>query len=58
MQGEYEDIYSEYFVGGGTPYYISEVDDTYFLTEHRLADHGIWSFKIKNNDITEVTPLY
>ena len=58
MQGEYEDIYSEYFVGGGTPYYISEVDDTYFLTEHRLADHGIWSFKIKNNEITKVTPLY
>ena len=57
-EGDYEDIYSTYFVGGGTPYYISEVDGTYFLTEHRLKDHSIWSFKVENNQITDVTDLY
>jgi hypothetical protein len=56
--GKYEDIYSKYFIGGGTPYYISRVDDSYFLTEHRLQGHSIWSFKVKNNEITDVTSLY
>lgn len=57
-EGEYEDIYSQYFVGGGTPYYISNVDDTYFLTEHRLTDHQIWSFKVDNNKIVDVQTVY
>lgn len=56
--GNYEDIYSKYFVGGGTPYYISNVDDTYFLTEHRLTDHQIWSFKVKDNEIVDVQTIY
>ena len=54
----FEDIYSTYFVGGGTPYYISRVEDTYFLTEHRLKGHSIWSFKVKNNQITDVQTVY
>ena len=57
-KGNYEDIYAQYFIGGGTPYYISEVDGTYFLTEHRLKDHSIWSFKVEKNKITDVTALY
>ena len=57
-QGKYEDIYSEYFIGGGTPYYISNVDDTYFLTEHRLKGHSIWSFKVTDNSITDVTSIF
>ncbi len=57
-EGEYEDIYSTYFVGGGSPYYISCVGDTYFLTEHRLKDHSIWSFKVKNNEIVDVESIY
>ncbi len=57
-EGEYEDIYSEYFIGGGTPYNISCVDDTYYLTEHRLQGHSIWSFKVTDNNITDVTALY
>ncbi len=58
IKGSYEDIYSTYFVGGGTPYYMSNVGDLYFLTEHRLTDHSIWSFKITNDNIKEVTALY
>lgn len=45
-QGDYEDIYSTYFVGGGTPYYMGEIDGTWYLTEHRLINHSIWSFTI------------
>ena len=56
--GDYEDLYSTYFVGGGTPYYITCVDDTYFLTEHRLKDHSIWSFKVEKNKIIDVQSLY
>lgn len=57
-EGNYEDIYSQYFIGGGTPYNISQVEDTYFLTEHRLKDHSIWSFKVKGKEITDITSLY
>lgn len=57
-QGKYEDIYSQYFIGGGTPYNISQVDDTYYLTEHRLKDHSIWSFKVSSGEIIDVTGLY
>lgn len=58
-KGNYEEVYSQYFVGGGTPYYMSQVGDTYFLTEHRLQGHSIWSFKVDEaGNITEVTALY
>ncbi len=57
-KGKYTDIYSDYFIGGGTPYYISNVDDTYFLTEHRIKEHSIWSFKAAGKNITDVNSLY
>ena len=57
-EGEYEDIYSEYFIGGGTPYNISQVGDTYYLTEHRLKDHQIWSFNVENGDIINVQTIF
>ena len=58
MTGDYEDIYATYFVGGGTPYYISKVGDTYFLTEHRLAGHSVWSFNVVDNEIQNVISIY
>ncbi|MBR4831363.1 MAG: hypothetical protein IKZ97_01895 [Butyrivibrio sp.] len=57
-KGKYTDIYSEYFIGGGTPYYISKVDDTYFLTEHRIKGHSIWSFKADGKKISSVEAIY
>ena len=57
-KGKYEDIYAKYFVGGGTPYNISKVGDTYYLTEHRLTDHQIWSFKVEKGEIKDVTAVY
>lgn len=53
----YEDIY-HYFVGGGTPYYITLIEDTWYLTEHRLPGHSIWSFQVLDNTITDVTTVY
>lgn len=55
--GNYEDVYDN-FIGGGTPYYLSQIDDTWYLTEHRLPGHSIWSFQIQDNEITNVTSVY
>ena len=56
-QNNYEDVYS-HFIGGGTPYYITQIEDTWYLTEHRIPGHSIWSFKVKDNEITSVTTIY
>ena len=55
--GEYEDIYS-LFVGGGTPYCITMIDDTYYLCEHRIPGHSIWSFRVQNNELTDIQTLF
>ncbi len=57
INGEYEDVYDN-FVGGGTPYYITGIDGTWYLTEHRLPGHSIWSFQVTDNQITNVQTLY
>jgi len=55
---KYTDIYS-YFVGGGTPYYMGEIDGKYYLTEHRLIGHSIWAFDIGDDGIpVNVEALY
>ena len=57
--GKYTDLYQEYFVGGGTPYYLGCIDGTFYLTEHRLQDHAIWQFHISNqNTLSDVLSLY
>lgn len=56
-EGMYEDVY-HYFVGGGTPYYITVIDDTYYLTEHRLPGHSVWRFDVADNEIIEVESVY
>ncbi|MGN0365465.1 MAG: hypothetical protein ACI4E5_05935 [Suilimivivens sp.] len=55
--GKYEDVYSN-FIGGGTPYYITQIDNIWYLTEHRIPGHSIWSFRVEGNTITNVTPIY
>ena len=58
-EGNYEDIYKQYFIGGGTPYYITHIADTYYLTEHRIPGHSIWSFKVDSDGLpTDVTTVY
>ena len=56
--GEYTDIYAN-FVGGGTPYYLGKIEDRYYLTEHRIPGHSIWSFDIDDNGLpTDVVAVY
>lgn len=57
VQNDYEDIYSS-FIGGGTPYYITQIDDRYYLTEHRLPGHSIWSFQVQNDELCNVEAVY
>lgn len=57
-EGKYTDIYS-YFVGGGTPYYMGCIDGRYYLTEHRLPGHSIWSFDIGDDHMpADVRAIY
>lgn len=57
-KGKYTDIYS-YFVGGGTPYYMGEIDGRYYLTEHRIPGHSVWSFDIgEDGNPVNVTAVY
>lgn len=57
MNGDYEDIY-EYFIGGGTPYYMTQIDNEWYLTEHRLPGHALWRFRVTDNEITDVEAVY
>ena len=57
MDGRFEDIY-EYFIGGGTPYYITQIDNGWYLTEHRLPGHSLWRFQVTDNEITDVEAVY
>lgn len=57
MDGRFEDIY-EYFIGGGTPYYITQIDNSWYLTEHRLPGHSLWRFQVADNEITDVEAVY
>lgn len=56
-KGNYEDVYSN-FIGGGTPYYITQIEDTFYLTEHRLPGYSVWSFQVTDNEITNVKSVY
>ncbi len=55
--GNYEDIY-DHFIGGGTPYYISQIDNTYYLTEHRIPGHALWKFDITEDGVENVEAVY
>ena len=55
--GNYEDIYDS-FIGGGTPYYMTRIDDFWYLTEHRIPGHSIWQFRVQDNSLTDITALY
>ncbi|MDE6406485.1 MAG: hypothetical protein K2M20_12645 [Lachnospiraceae bacterium] len=55
--GKYEDIY-ENFIGGGTPYYITQIDNAYYLTEHRIPGHAVWKFDITKDGVSGVEAVY
>lgn len=55
--GDYEDVYAN-FIGGGTPYYITKVDNACYLTEHRIPGHSVWKFEITKEGIKNVEAVY
>ncbi|MCR5503918.1 MAG: hypothetical protein K6F53_13020 [Lachnospiraceae bacterium] len=57
MNGDYEDVYDR-FIGGGTPYYLTPINGRYYLTEHRIPGHSVWSFGIRNGEIEDVKAVY
>lgn len=57
IDGKYEDVY-DHFIGGGTPYYVTFIDNNYYLTEHRIPGHSVWKFKITDGSISDVEAVY
>ena len=55
--GIYEDIYS-HFIGGGTPYNMTQIEGRWYLTEQRIPGRHIWSFSIADNMIEDVKWIY
>lgn len=55
--GNYEDIYHN-FIGGGKPYYITRINNSYYLTEHRLPGHAVWKFNITKDGVADVEAIY
>ena len=56
--GSCEEIYERYFVGGGTPYFMTCIDECWYLTEHRLPGHSLWRFQVSGGEISDVELLY
>lgn len=55
--GNYEDVYAN-FIGGGTPYYVTLIDNSYYLTEHRIPGHAVWKFDITDDGVKNVEAVY
>jgi len=55
--GNYEDIYADFGLSGGTPYYINEIEGKYYMTHHRTSENVI-AFDIRENAIENVEILY
>lgn len=55
--GIYEDIYNQFGISGGTPYYITQIDGMYYMTHHRTAEN-VLSFEVINNEIENINVLY
>lgn len=54
--GQYEDIY-QLFRTEGTPYYISNINGMYYMTNHR-SKKGVWRFQVVNDVVQNVSVVY
>lgn len=53
-----ENLYT-YFTQGGTPYYISYFDGSYFLTQHcMIPGTGVWRFQVTDDVLDDVQVIY
>lgn len=55
--GRYEDIYDQFGVSGGTPYYITEIEGRYYMAHHRTGENII-AFDVNDNTIQNVEVIY
>lgn len=55
--GIYEDVYAQFGLNGGTPYYINKIDGRYYMTHHR-TDKNIIAFDVVDNQIENVSAVY
>lgn len=55
--GGYEDVYGQFGVSGGTPYYITEIEGGYYMAHHRTSENII-AFNVVDNNIEDVEVLY
>lgn len=57
--GEYEDIYGQFGISGGTPYYITEIEGRYYMTHHRTSQNIIaFDVNESSHEIENVTVVY
>lgn len=55
--GIYEDIYGQFGISGGTPYYITEIEGRYYMAHHRTTENII-AFRVADNRIEEAEVIY
>lgn len=55
--GIYEDIYGQFGISGGTPYYITEIEGRYYMAHHRTSENII-AFRVTDNRIEEAEVIY
>ena len=56
-QGMYEDVYDRFGISDGTPYYITQIDNRYYMAHHR-TNENIVAFDVVDNEILNVEILY
>lgn len=55
--GVYEDVYNQFGVSGGTPYYITQIDGRYYMAHHRTSENII-AFDVRDDQIENVEIIY
>lgn len=55
--GSYEDIYRQFGLSGGTPYYITEIEGRYYMAHHRTSENII-AFDIEDDTIKNTKVIY
>ena len=56
-QGMYQDVYDRFGISDGTPYYITQIDNRYYMAHHR-TNENIVAFDVVDNEILNVEILY
>jgi len=55
--GKYEDVYGQFGIAGGTPYYITQIEGRYYMAHHRTSENII-AFDVNDNHIENVAVIY